>query len=316
MLVDSDRGVSEGERKQEGGCDGEIEGRKEGRIEGERANARSATPHCAHLPTRPTPKFELGNQPCRFSSTRLSCPGKRTEAGHRRLLIPSCTERGNKARTRERDTQTKRGLGSCVFAPVLYAYVYVYVCVYREVLSFTTFLCSLATRSAIRGREAKCSFSSSFGDRYQRYRLLFSLLVARSSTSGLLTYSRQARSQKARFWRTFSTAKSLPSLDSSGPAFLPLKSYAPVYFLTTFALFARFHAYLYREEFSNVEIDRRSFGVSAAGCCVDFAKSVVLIGLTPRSYISARYFTRALLTRCARSLCRPVLIINHRLAWE
>lgn len=270
------------------------------------------------MPTRPTPKFELGNQPCRFSSTRLSCPGKRTEAGHRRLLIPPCIERGNKARTRERDTQTKRGLGSCVCAPVLYAYVYVYVYVYvyREVLSFTTFLCSLATRNAIRGREVKCSFSSSFGNRYQRYRLLFSLLVARSSTSGLLTYSRQARSQKARFWRTFSTAKSLPSLDSSGPAFLPLRRYAPVYFLTTFALFARFHAYLFREKFSNIKIDQRNFSVFAAGCRVDFAKSIVLIGLMPRRYISARYSTRALLTGCARSLCRPVLIINHRLAWE
>lgn len=40
-------------------------------VEGERANARSVTPHCAHLPTRPTPKFELGSQPRRFSSTRL-----------------------------------------------------------------------------------------------------------------------------------------------------------------------------------------------------------------------------------------------------
>lgn len=39
--------------------------------EGERANARSVTPHCAHLPTHPTPKFELGSQPRRFSSTRL-----------------------------------------------------------------------------------------------------------------------------------------------------------------------------------------------------------------------------------------------------
>lgn len=35
-------------------------------IEGERANARSVTPHCAHLPTRPTPKFELGSQPPSF----------------------------------------------------------------------------------------------------------------------------------------------------------------------------------------------------------------------------------------------------------
>lgn len=112
------------------------------------------------------------------------------------------------------------------------------------------------------------------------------------------------------------TAKSLPSLDSSGPAFLPLKRYAPVYFLTTFALFARFHAYLFREEFSNIKIDQRNFSVSAAGCRVDFAKSIVLIGLMPRRYISARYSTRALLTGCARSLCRPVLIINHRLAWE
>lgn len=42
-----------------------------GGAEGERANARSVTPHCAHLPTRPTPKFELGSQPHRFSSTRL-----------------------------------------------------------------------------------------------------------------------------------------------------------------------------------------------------------------------------------------------------
>lgn len=46
-------------------------GAKAGGAEGERANARSVTPHCAHLPTRPTPKFELGSQPHRFSSTRL-----------------------------------------------------------------------------------------------------------------------------------------------------------------------------------------------------------------------------------------------------
>lgn len=34
------------------------------------------TPHCAHLPTRPTPKFELGSQPHRFSSTRLPSPSR------------------------------------------------------------------------------------------------------------------------------------------------------------------------------------------------------------------------------------------------
>lgn len=39
-------------------------------LKGERANARSVTPHCAHLPTRPTPKFELGSRPGRSSSTR------------------------------------------------------------------------------------------------------------------------------------------------------------------------------------------------------------------------------------------------------
>lgn len=48
-----------------------VGGGKAGGAEGERANARSVTPHCAHLPTRPTPKFELGSQPHRFSSTRL-----------------------------------------------------------------------------------------------------------------------------------------------------------------------------------------------------------------------------------------------------
>lgn len=48
-----------------------VGGGKPGGAEGERANARSVTPHCAHLPTRPTPKFELGSQPHRFSSTRL-----------------------------------------------------------------------------------------------------------------------------------------------------------------------------------------------------------------------------------------------------
>lgn len=48
-----------------------VGGLAKGGAEGERANARSVTPHCAHLPTRPTPKFELGSQPHRFSSTRL-----------------------------------------------------------------------------------------------------------------------------------------------------------------------------------------------------------------------------------------------------
>lgn len=55
--------------------------------EGERANARSVTPHCAHLPTRPTPKFELGSQPHRFSSTRLPAP----VPGPRLLLAHSPT---------------------------------------------------------------------------------------------------------------------------------------------------------------------------------------------------------------------------------
>lgn len=45
-------------------------GGSEGGSEGERANARSVTPHCAHLPTHPTPKFELESQPRRFPSTR------------------------------------------------------------------------------------------------------------------------------------------------------------------------------------------------------------------------------------------------------
>lgn len=50
---------------------GSEEGKRGQRgTEGERANARSVTPHCAHLPTRPTPKFELESQPRRFSSTR------------------------------------------------------------------------------------------------------------------------------------------------------------------------------------------------------------------------------------------------------
>lgn len=43
----------------------------QGGTEGERANARSVTPHCAHLPTHPTPKFELESQPRRFPSTCL-----------------------------------------------------------------------------------------------------------------------------------------------------------------------------------------------------------------------------------------------------
>lgn len=39
-------------------------------------NARSVTPHCAHLPTRPTPKFELGRETpgSTLSSTRLGDP--------------------------------------------------------------------------------------------------------------------------------------------------------------------------------------------------------------------------------------------------
>jgi hypothetical protein len=44
------------------------------KLKGERANARSVTPHCAHLPTRPTPKFELGSRPRPSSST---CPATR-----------------------------------------------------------------------------------------------------------------------------------------------------------------------------------------------------------------------------------------------
>lgn len=60
-------------------------------IEGERANARSVTPHCAHLPTRPTPKFELGSQPRRFSSTRLpplSSPPRLILTPPRLILTP------------------------------------------------------------------------------------------------------------------------------------------------------------------------------------------------------------------------------------
>lgn len=59
-----------------------VSGGKPGGAEGERANARSVTPHCAHLPTRPTPKFELGSQPHRFSSTRLPSSSPRLVLAH------------------------------------------------------------------------------------------------------------------------------------------------------------------------------------------------------------------------------------------
>ena len=154
-------------------------------------------------------------------------------------------------------------------------HVHCTVYVYSQVLSFTTLFCSLA-RKAIRGREVKSSFSSSFGNRYQRYRLLFSLLVARSFI-GVCSRILGRRAAKRLDFGAHSLLRwSVPSLGLNGLAFLIFKQH--IHFFSFFIIIACFRFFFFFEREREMKIiEGRSFSTLEVSIRVDTFHKVALI---------------------------------------